>query len=89
MRAKSGLIIACLAVAFFITFGATNAQAQCCFGKVLSAPFVAAATVVGTAASAVAAVITAPFTAFHTCGFTACTPCGHSHVSTAPPGNYG
>jgi uncharacterized membrane protein len=87
MNTRSKLIVACLAVALVITFGVTtNAQAQCCFGNIIAAPFYAAAAVVGGAVSLVAGVVSYPFTcnagcfAVPTC-VTACSPC----VAPAPP----
>lgn len=88
MKAKSTLIIACLAVAMVMTFGVANAQAQCCFGNIIAAPFYAAGAVVvgavevvGGAASLVASAVAAPFS----CGAcTVCAPCAAPPVSCVP-----
>ncbi len=87
MKTKSALIVACLAVALVITFGVTtNAQAQCCFGNIIAAPFYAAGAVVGGAVSLVGGAVTAvasavsyPFTCNTGCAVvptcaTACSP---------------
>ncbi len=90
MKAKSTLIIACLAVAALMIFGTTRAEAQCCGLDVLAAPFVAAGYIVEGAAVVSYAVVTAPFAAFScgTCGISACNPCNTPRVGLAP-GNYG
>ncbi len=89
MKAKSTLIIACLAVAMVMTFGITgNAQAQCCFGNIIAAPFYAAGAVVagavyvvGGAATLVAGAVAAPFSCG---GCTVCAPCAAPPVSFCP-----
>ena len=77
MKAKSTLIIACLALAFLVVVGTTSAEAQCCWGDALAAPFVAAGAIVGGAVVVSAAVVTAPFTALScgSCGVALCNPC--------------
>lgn len=75
MKVKSKLLVACLAVALVITFGVTaNAQAQCCFGNIVAAPFYAATAIVGGAASLVAGIVTYPFTACG-CHLDLCSTC--------------
>ena len=98
MKAKSTLIIMCLALAFLMIVGTTRAEAQCCWGDAIAAPFVAAGAIVVGAAEVSAAIVTAPFTALScgSCGvslcspycFSACNPCGSPPVSYVP-GNYG
>ncbi len=87
MKAKSTLIIASLALAFLLIVGTTSAQAQCCYGDVLAAPFVAAGAIVYGAAVVTAAVVTAPFTALSccgTCGVATCNPCNYSCAAPTP-----
>ncbi|MDR3555677.1 MAG: hypothetical protein P4L55_13045 [Syntrophobacteraceae bacterium] len=93
MKVKSGLIIACLAVALVLSMGVTtNAQAQCCFGQILGAPIyaagailVGAVAVVGGAASFVATTVSAPFN----CCATACSPCAMPPPAAFCPGYCG
>ena len=42
MKAKSTLIIACLALALLVLVAPARAEAQCCWGDAIAAPFVAA-----------------------------------------------
>ncbi len=72
MKAKSTLVIACLALAFLMTVGTTTAQAQscCCIGQYI----VGAPVYVGAGALLVmGAIVTAPFSALGcssgNCGF--------------------
>ncbi len=61
MKAKSTLVIACLALALLMTVGTTAAQAQscCCYGQyIVGAPAIAGQF----ALMLVGAVVTAPFT---------------------------
>ncbi len=103
MKAKSTLIITCLALAALVLVTpTTRAEAQCCGADWIAAPFVAAGAIVVGAAYVTAAVVTAPFTAFGCCGtcsacnfnlcnacsFNLCNPCGSAPVSYTP-GNYG
>ncbi len=90
MKTKSTLIIACLALAFLMIVGTMTAEAQCCWGDVIAAPFVAAGAIVEGAVAVSAAVVTAPFTALSSgnCGIDLCNPCSHPKVSWVP-GNYG
>jgi len=85
MKAKSALTIACLALALFMIVGTTRAEAQCCWGDVIAAPFVAAGTVVYGAVVVSAAIVTAPFTALScgSCGISLCNPCS-SGVTYVP-----
>jgi hypothetical protein len=60
MKAKSTLVIACLALAFLMTVGTTTAQAQscCCYGEwIVGAPAYAGMG----ALVLTAAIVTAPF----------------------------
>jgi hypothetical protein len=60
MKAKSTLVIVCLALAFLMTVGTTAAQAQscCCYGQwVVGAPFF----VTLGAMAVMGAIVTAPF----------------------------
>jgi hypothetical protein len=91
MKAKSVLVVACLAIAVLMIAGVTRVQAQSCCGlDVLAAPFVAAGAIVEGAVVASAAIVTAPFSALScgTCGINLCNPCGPPKVSWAP-GYYG
>jgi hypothetical protein len=99
MKAKSTLIITCLALAVLVLVApTTRAEAQCCWGEAIAAPFVAAGAVVVGAAEVSAAIVTAPFTALscgscnfnlcNACSFNLCNPCGSAPVSYAP-GYYG
>ena len=104
MKVKSTLIITCLALAVLVLVApATRAEADCCWGNVIAAPFVAAGAVVVGAVEVSAAIVTAPFTALscgcgscsacnfnlcNACSFNICNPCGSPPVSYAP-GNYG
>ncbi|MGO9373816.1 MAG: hypothetical protein ACLQBD_17135 [Syntrophobacteraceae bacterium] len=99
MKAKSTLIITCLALAVLVLVApTTRAEAQCCWGEAIAAPFVAAGAIVVGAAQVSAAIVTAPFTALscgscgvnlcNACSFNLCNPCGSAPVSYAP-GNYG
>jgi hypothetical protein len=90
MKAKSTLIIACLALASLMIVGTTRAEAQCCGLDMIAAPFVAAGAIVEGAAMVSYAVVTAPFTALScgTCGVSLCNTCNSPKVSLAP-GNYG
>jgi hypothetical protein len=98
MKAKSTLIIMCLALAFLMIVGTTRAEAQCCWGDAIAAPFVAAGAIVEGAVVVSAAIVTAPITALscgscgvslcNPCGFSACNPCGSPPVSYVP-GDYG
>ena len=85
MKAKSGLIIACMALAFLMIVGTTRAEAQCCGLDYLAAPFVAAGYIVEGAVVVSAAIVTAPFTALScgTCGVSLCNPC-NSPVTYVP-----
>jgi hypothetical protein len=87
MKAKSALIIGCLVVASLMLVTPSRAEAQCCWGEYIAAPFVAAGAVVAGAAVVSAAIVTAPFTAFscNTCGVSLCNPCGVTY--TPPPCN--
>ena len=77
MKAKSTLMIACLALVMLMVVGTTRAEAQCCLGDVIAAPFVAAGAVVVGAVEVSAAIVTAPFTALScgSCGISFCNPC--------------
>ncbi|MGA3118035.1 MAG: hypothetical protein ABSF90_26840 [Syntrophobacteraceae bacterium] len=79
MKAKSTLIIMCLALAFLMIVGTTRAEAQCCWGDAIAAPFVAAGAIVEGAVVVSAAVVTAPFTALScgSCGISLCSPCSN------------
>jgi hypothetical protein len=90
MKARSSLIIACLAIASLMIVGTTTAEAQCCGLDILAAPFVAAGYVVEGAVMVSAAIVTAPFTALScgTCGVNFCNVCNPPKVGLAP-GNYG
>jgi hypothetical protein len=70
MKAKSTLVIACLALVFLMTVGTTAAQAQscCCYGEwIVGAPFYVAAG----ALMLTGAIVTAPvsYLGCGTCGF--------------------
>ena len=82
MKVKSTLIIACLALALLMVVGTTRAEAQCCWGDTLAAPFVAAGAVVYGAVAVSAAVVAAPFTALScgSCGVSLCSPCSVTYV---------
>src|SRR5208337_4233812 len=98
MKVKSTLLLACLALALVVLVAPTRAEAQCCWGDAIAAPFVAAGAIVEGAVVLSAAIVTAPFTALscgscgvnlcNPCGFSACNPCGSPPVSYVP-GNYG
>jgi hypothetical protein len=90
MKAKSTLIIACLALAALMIVGTTRAEAQCCGLDLLAAPFVAAGAIVEGAAVISYDIVTAPFYAFScgTCGINFCNSCKSPKVGLAP-GNYG
>ncbi len=72
MKAKSTLVIVCLALAFLMTVGTTAAQAQscCCYGEwIVGAPAYAGVAALVLTAS----IVTTPFTWFGctsgNCGF--------------------
>ena len=98
MNARSTLLIGCLALALLVLVAPARAEAQCCWGDAIAAPFVAAGAIVEGAVVVSAAIVTAPFTALscgscgvnlcNTCSFNLCNPCGSAPVSYAP-GNYG
>ncbi len=78
MKAKSTLIVTSLALAVFVLLAPTaRAEAQCCWGNVIAAPFVAAGAVVVGAVEVSAAIVTAPFTALScgNCGINLCNAC--------------
>ena len=82
MKVKSTLIIMSMALAVLVLLApTTRAEADCCWGEAIAAPFVAAgAVVVGAgavvvgAAEVTAAAVTAPFTAL-SCGCGTCSAC--------------
>ncbi len=86
MKVKSTLIIACLVLASLMIVGTTTAQAECCWGNVIAAPFVAAGAVVEGAVMLSAAVVTAPFTALScgNCGIALSNPCSHPWITYVP-----
>ena len=98
MKAKSASLLAFLALALLLFVAPVKAEAQCCWGEAIAAPFVAAGAIVEGAVVVSAAIVTAPFTALscgscginlcNTCSFNLCNPCGSAPVSYAP-GNYG
>jgi hypothetical protein len=90
MKAKSTLLIACMALALLVLVAPTRAEAQCCGADAIAAPFVAAGAIVEGAVVVSAAIVTAPFTALScgSCGVSLCNPCGSASVSYAP-GYYG
>ncbi len=98
MKAKSTLLMACLALALLVLVAPTRSEAQCCRGDAIAAPFVAAGAIAEGAVVVSAAIVTAPFTALscgscgvslcNPCGFSACNPCGTPPVSYVP-GDYG
>ena len=100
MKAKSTLVIASLALALLVFVAPMRAEAQCCFGNALAAPFVAAGAIVGGAVVVSAAIVTAPFTALscgscgvslcHPCSFSLCNPCNFSLCNPcgSPPVTY-
>ena len=79
-------MIACLALVMLMVVGTTRAEAQCCWGDVIAAPFVAAGAVVVGAVEVSAAIVTAPFTALScgSCGISFCNPCSSSGVAYVP-----
>jgi hypothetical protein len=90
MKAKSASLLAFLALALLVFVAPVKAEAQCCWGDAIAAPFVAAGAIVEGAVVVSAAIVTAPFTALScgSCGINLCNPCGSAPVSYAP-GNYG
>ncbi len=78
MKVKSALMIACLALACLMIVGTTRAEAQCCWGEWIAAPFVAAGTIAEGAVVASAAIVTAPFTAL------SCGTCGVCNKCSSP-----
>jgi hypothetical protein len=98
MKAKSTFIVAFLVLALLVLTAPTRAEAQCCWGDAIAAPFVAAGAIVEGAVVVSAAIVTAPITALscgscgvslcNPCGFSACNPCGSPPVSYVP-GDYG
>ncbi len=86
MKTKSVFVIAFLALSLFMIVGTTNAEAQCCWGDYLAAPFVAAGAVVEGAVAVSAAIVSAPFTALScgSCGVSACNPCSSPRVTYFP-----
>ena len=90
MKVKSTLLIASLALALLVVVAPARAEAQCCWGNAIAAPFVAAGAIVGGAVVVSAAIVTAPFTALScgTCGVNFCNVCNPPKVGLAP-GNYG
>jgi len=87
MKMKQILVIALIALASITMLGTTRAEAQCCYGDWLAAPFVAAGAIVGGAVMASAAIVSAPFTALScgTCGVPSCNPCGVTYVPPCNP----
>ena len=63
----------------------TRAEAQCCGGDAIAAPFVAAGAIVEGAVVVSAAIVTAPFTALScgSCGVSLCNPCGFNFAIRA------
>jgi len=86
MKAKSTLIIACLALALFMVVGTTRAEADCCGLDALAAPFVAAGATVEGAALVSAAIVAAPFAAYScdNCGISFCNSCGYPEIAYFP-----
>ncbi len=86
MKTKSALIIACLALSLLMVVGTTTAEAQCCWGDALAAPFVAAGAIVYGAVAVSAAIVAAPFTALScgSCGVSLCNPCSAPPVTYVP-----
>jgi hypothetical protein len=86
MKTRPTLIITCLALAFLMIVGATRAEAQCCWGDYVAAPFVAAGAIVEGAVMVSAAIVTAPLRALScgACGVTLCNPCRSPRVTSAP-----
>ena len=90
IKVKSTLLLACLALGLVVLVAPTRAEAQCCWGDAIAAPFVAAGAIVEGTVVVSAAVVTAPFAALScgSCGFSSCNPCGFAPVSYVPS-NYG
>ena len=98
MKVRTALIAASLSLALLMMVGPARAEAQCCFGNVIAAPFVAAGAIVVGAAEVTAAVVSAPFSAFScgSCGISLCNPCNISlcnpcggPAAVVVPGNRG
>ncbi len=90
MKVKSTFLLACPALALVMLVAPTRAEAQCCWGDAIAAPFVAAGAIVEGAVVLSAAIVTAPFAALScgSCGCSFCNPCGSAPVSSVP-GNCG